>query len=215
MGEYKMYVLLTGAPFTTRAKVYMKARNDHRDAAFNQVMKLDKDAKVSFGLNGHIFGVVFSDESKRPPNWKLVNAKHRGYAPRDKSPDIEWWNALPKIPNVFGFVFPAEDFPTCIGYTSKEGSGSWLPGPFFGASLGWTDELQFVAVLTDVNAAIAHRRKETPKAKIEVDGKPVPKTYKWALPKGLKQITEAEKELIFAEARVRSEKKSKNKRKSA
>lgn len=75
--------------------------------------------------------------------------------------------------------------------------------------------MQFVAVLTDVNAAIARQRKEMPKAKIEVDGKPVPKTYKWALPKGLKQITEAEKELIFAEARVRSEKKSKNKRKSA
>jgi hypothetical protein len=184
-----MTVRIDGEPFLSRARDY-RAQYDVVRRAW-----IEFGEKIGGRPSTRYSGGLFFDR-KPPEGWAKRDRKGWSY-PKQRSAAAVELAALPKLPSartVFG-----DAIVESYHYKSPNGEGAGAIGFFFdGVRLGWAGDT-FTAVIPDPRAAARNILRDDPDAII---CRPV---LDWTLAPGLTEITEAERQLIFAQYRVAAE----------
>lgn len=193
-------VKIVGEPFLSRALAYREGV----EKAHAEWRKFGLSISADRFMIGA--GFIWLDPKKVPKEgWTRVgNPPKHFWRPRKKSPLAQEVAALPKEPSAYdvfdGFVHYAFTGGEEGGKNSfTEGVGMFVRGP----TIGWAGDI-FIAHIPHVGRASRAYAVTAPSGII------IPDVFtKWEIPKGLEEITEAERDLIFAQARVDAERKAK------
>lgn len=197
MAQDALCVLIEGEPFLSRVIA-------HRAETFRVT-----DAALAFGraygasnVPESLHGLYFTGGKKPPAGWTKPDRK--GWSkPKKGSPDAEKMAALPRPPrsrDVFGDAVIEQ-----LSYKYEHGQGfSMIGGFFFGPRIGWFGDT-FYAWIPDPRRAVARLLKEHPDATI-TNGADT-----WSVPDGLREVSEAEIDLLVATYKVEQERAAKSK----
>lgn len=188
-------VAIEGEPFLSRAKAY-------RDALHAREVALSKWGEEigASGMNHRIDGFWFNGKARPPAGWKKPDSK--GFsAPKKGHADLERFRLLPPNPSTYEIFGDAVLYN--ISYTCADGSGSGAIGRlWFGPRVGWAGDF-FFAYIPHAGRAADARLKERPDATITTPG-----ALGWKMPSGLREISEAQKDLRVAEYKVALEREA-------
>lgn len=185
-------VAIEGEPFLSRAKAY-------RDALHAREVDLSKWGEEigASGMNHRVDGFWFNGKARPPAGWKRPDSK--GFStPKKGHAALERFKSLPPNPDAYAVFGDALLYD--ISYSGPHGRGSSVIGQFwFGPRLGWAGDF-FFAYIPHAGRAAAARLMQDPGATITTPG-----ALGWEVPVGLREISEARKDLRVAEYRVAQE----------
>lgn len=207
-GQYNpcAIVKIVGEPFQSRALAYRDAIEKTQEAwrEFGRGISADK---LLIGA-----GFIWLDPKKVPKEgWTRIGKPPKHFwRPRKKSSIAQEVSALPKEPSSFdvfdGFVHYSFSGASEDGKESfAQSVGMFTRGP----TIGWAGDV-FIAHIPHVGRASRAYAITAPA------GVSIPDIYtKWEIPEGLEEITEAERDLFFAQARVDAERAARAKKTEA
>lgn len=189
MSDCSVFVKITGEPFRSRAEKFF-AEFDAAIAAWWGFARKAGATSLSDPLG------CLGFEGRPPDGWtaKSLNGRSR---PKKSSALYAQFEALPKQPDSVAVFGDAVLYN--LSYEGPDCSGSAALGNFF-----WGPGIEragsvFVAAIPHAGRAAADHLARYPDHKI-ING-----ANGWIMPEGLVEISEAEKNFIFAEYRLRME----------
>lgn len=201
MPESVTYVRIVGEPFLSRAREYREKR-----AAWHRAWNAFAQSKGAPGFSTSGSDLAFKGKPV-PEGWTKPRGEDRFSHPKAKSRDVPEFARMqrehrrPPCADVFG-----DAIPHSIEWEEPDGSRRScgivgmdnLDLVFNKAWVGFAGET-FIGFIPDPEAERQRFAKEHPERRI------VGEVATWALPEGLVRITEAEKDLIYAEHKVAEE----------
>lgn len=192
MSDEAMGVIIEGEPFLSRVRKY---REEQRAAkiAWSEFALARGASRYHPGSIGLCF------DGKQPEGWTKPKGKNGFSAPKAKDhPDIVAMKALPGFPKATEIFGDAVVYD--LSYSSPGGGwGTGAIGWFFnGPRIGWAGDTHF-AWIPDARRAVREH------LAIHPDDKITNGADKWSLPPGLREVSEAEIDLIVATFKVAQE----------
>ena len=193
--SHTVIVAIEGEPFLSRAVAYRRDWTSACEAwnRFAATKGAEGAPEIGGGLN---FG-----KRKAPAGWTRAKGPDGYSRPKPGSPDAEAMASLPSIPSprdVFAGAIIEE-----VRYQGDDVSGmTSVCRDWRGATIGWTTDA-YVAVIPDASAAARQVLETNPGVRI-TNGADL-----WTLPSGLRQITKARMEFMFAKFMVEHEEAAK------
>jgi hypothetical protein len=191
MSEDQAIVEITGEPYLSRALAY-KAEYEAAAQVWSAFSK--KHGASGFNYQGLTF------DQPPPTGWTKPSGLHKISRPKKNTDAATEMANLPRPPQGWS-VFPTNEIPYVYSYEAPEDiRGSSTVGFFFfGGHVGWTSKGRFICAIPHVAREIAAHKEIYPNA-----------TYgegqeKWRVPDGLREISKAEADLIFAQDRFEQE----------
>lgn len=197
-----VWVLIEGEPFLSRAKKYA-------DDTFAMRVAWSKFAEIH-GANGYLpqVGLVFG-YSPRSKEWNAPKGRNAVSTPKRNSFAASAMGLLPREPKTWD-VFGKALIYSIAYKIDDDNSGAEAIGLFFnGPPVNVTAQAadgtrKYVAYIPHARNAALQLRERYPDATITPT-----EALDWSIPEGLREITQAERDFIFAQARVEAERRGK------
>lgn len=189
MSDCSIFVRIAGEPFRSRAEKFFA----EFDAAVAEWA--DFARKVGATTLSDPLGCLGFDG--RPPEGWTAKSRNGRSRPKKSSAYFARFEALPRQPDSYAVFGDAVIYDLRYEGPDCYGSGT-LGNCFWGPKIGRAGDV-YIAVIPHAGRAAADHLSRYPDHRITngADG--------WCLPEGLIEISEAEKDFIFAEYRLRTE----------
>lgn len=189
-------VKIIGEPFLLRVKEYRAGV----DAARTQWREFGRSIGADKVIIPH--GFVWLSAGRVPSGWTRVGSgKGRFWRPRKGTPEAQTLSALPREPNVNNVFEDAIKYNIKIthkGETRVEAVEGFWRGP----TIGWIGEDVYFARIPHIGRFAATYKLIEPDCEIDEA------LVNWTIPDGLQELSEAEMDLMFAQARVDEERRA-------
>lgn len=186
--RHATYVVIEGEPFLSRARKWIAETKAYQEAwsAF-----AESRGATGWTMGG---GALCFAKGKPPLGWTKPMGRHDAAHPKKGHPDLEAMKSLPNRPSTWPVFGDAVLYD--LSYKGPGTNGSGLIGTFyFGPVIGWAGET-IIGGIPDARAAAADHLAAHPDH-IITNG-----ADQWEIPQGLRRISEAERDLIFAQHQV-------------
>ncbi|MGY3582300.1 hypothetical protein ACVIGB_000775 [Bradyrhizobium sp. USDA 4341] len=189
MSDHTIFVKIVGEPFRSRAAAFF-VEFEAAVGAWSEFAKTVGATSLTDPLG------CLGFDGKPPEGWTAKSRNGRS-RPKRSSAYFAKFEALPKQPDSYAVFGDAVLYD--LSYEGPHCSGSGAIGScFWGPKIGRAGDV-YVAVIPHAGRAAAEHLERHPDHRI-TNG-----AAGWILPEGLVEISEAEKDFIFAEYRLRLE----------